>query len=217
LKSRRTALAGGAALVLGGMAAATVKAQQTPDAVPGVSEDVLVFGAGGAVEFEEKLGQRREAWLKAVATKLGTTPEKLDQALQDVAKEEGLPPPLMIPFPKPPFGEPGEPGTFSIKIDSDFSAAAKAIGITQEQLRKESVGKSLSDVARAHDVEPKVVADALKAQRLINIDQAVAARKLPSTFAERLKSRLDDEIDHLMEMKGVGGRNMVFRFERSGR
>ncbi len=223
-KSRRTALAGGAALVLGGAAVATVRAQQRPQVEPVAREDVLFL--------EGPLHERRDAWLKAVADKLGVTPERLDQAIQEASKEVGMPMPLLIPPPNLGIGEPGEPGTFSIGIDSDpakpnaqardgsagwdLATAAKAMGLTEEQLRKEAVSKSLTDVAKAHNVDPNTVADALKAQRRADIDKAVADGKLPATFADRLKSRIDDEIERLMRLPGFRG-NFIFRFERAER
>jgi hypothetical protein len=207
-KSRRTALAGGAALVLGGAAVATVRAQQRPQVEPVAREDVLFL--------EGPLHERRDAWLKAVADKLGVTPERLDQAIQEASKEVGMPMPLLVPPPNLGIGEPGEPGTFSIRIDSDLATAAKAMGLTEEQLRKEAVSKSLTDVAKAHSVDPNAVADALKAQRRADIDKAVADGKLPATFAERLKSHIDDEIERLMRLPGFRG-NFIFRFERAER
>jgi hypothetical protein len=216
-QSRRRVLAGGAALVLSGAAVATVRAQQSPQLAPvnslaPVNEDVLFFGG----PQDAPLAGRRDAWLKAVADKLGVTPERLDQAIQDASKEVGLPLPLLVPPAKLATGVPGEPGqsgTFSIRVDSDLATAAKAMGISEDQLRTEAANKSLTDVARAHNVDPKVVAEALKAQRRADIDKAVADGKLPSTFADRLKSHLDDEIDRLMRLPGFRG-NLVFRFEQ---
>jgi hypothetical protein len=206
------ALAGGAALVVGGVAAANVAAaQQRAAAEEALEPDVFVIGDGPG---EKLLTERRAEWLKAVADKLGVTAEKLDQAIQDVAKQNGFAPPMLFPLPVPPFIGRGEPGTFSIHIDSGFGAAARALGISEEQLRKEASSKSLTDVARAHNVDPKVVADALKAQRRTDLDTAVASSKLPKEMAERLKADLDREIDHLMELPGVAG-GAIFRFERS--
>jgi hypothetical protein len=163
---------------------------------------------------EGPLSERRSEWLKAVADKLGVTAEKLDQAIQDVAKSDGFAPPFLMPLPVPPMIGQGEPGTFSIRIDSGFGAAAKALGMSEEQLRKEAANKSLTDVAKAHNVDPKVVADALKAQRRSDLDKAVADGHLPTRMADRLKADLDKEIDRLMELPGVAG-GAIFRFERS--
>ena len=201
-KSRRTALAGGAALVLGGVAAHAVLAQEvggiavdqpaTPD-----NQDVLVYSTGAPVDLDT----RRDAWTKAVADKLGVTPERLQNAMRDASRDVGMPFPLLAPVPGV-----GGPGTFSIRLQSPFEAAAKAIGIPADELRREqSGGKSIADVARAHNVDPKVVAEALKAQRRADLDKAVADGSLPREVADRIKSHVDTEIDHLMQLGGLGG------------
>jgi hypothetical protein len=217
--SRRAALAGGAALVLGAAAAHTVGAQQAADtaaagvtadqialgvnfdtaAAPG-NDDVVFFSSGSPVD----LGKRRTDWLKAVADKLGVTPDRVDTAMQDAAKEVGFPMPLVAPFP------PGMPaGAVSLQINSPFAAAAKAIGISEEQLRKEQTGgKSIADVAKAHNVDPKTVGDAIKAQRRVDLDKAVADGSLPKDAADRIKSHLDTEIDHLIQSGAIGGQGL---------
>ncbi len=46
-----------------------------------------------------------------------------------------------------------------------LAAAASALGITPDQLKQEQQGgKTLADVAKAHGVDPKVVADAIKTE-----------------------------------------------------
>jgi hypothetical protein len=65
------------------------------------------------------------------------------------------------------------PFPFFPLIGGSLETAAKAIGITPEQLRQELPGKTLADVARAHNVNPTVVADALKAERKAAVDKMV--------------------------------------------
>jgi hypothetical protein len=226
--SRRAALAGGAALVLGAAAAHTVGAQQAADGVaaqqaadqiavgvnldtaagPG-NEDVLFYSSGTPVD----IGKRRTDWLKAVAGKLGVTPDRVDTAMQDAAKEVGFPMPLVAPFPPS-----MPPGAFSLHIEAPFAAAAKAIGITEDQLRKEQTGgKSLADVAKAHNVDPKTVGEAIKTQRRADLDKAVADGSLPKAAADRIKSHLDSEIDHLLQVGAIGGQGLfTIHLEQSG-
>jgi hypothetical protein len=206
-KSRRQALAGGAALVLGGVALTTAKAKAEPD------EDVFIV-SGEAGPFED----RRKKWLQSVADKLGVTPDKLETALTEASKDLGLPaPPMIMPLtigrlgPEPPGAE-----AFTLEIGSPLGPAARALGISEDQLKSEWTNTSLNDIARAHNVDPKVVADALKAQRTADLDKAVAAGKLPSQVADRLKAHLSDEVAHLMEFPGGPGR-AIFRFEQRGR
>jgi len=55
----------------------------------------------------------------------------------------------------------------------DLNTAASAIGITPQQLRQELAGKSLADVARAHNVDPAKVEGALDAEANSRIGQAM--------------------------------------------
>ena len=188
-KSRRAALAGGAALVMTAAAAHAVSAEFAPPEVvvaPGAPEtsDVLFFAGGDPT-------QRRDDWLKAVAGKLGVTTDKLQQVFADA----GPMPPALVG------------GGFQVAIKSPFASAASALNITLDQLHKEqAAGKSLSDIARAHNVDPKVVADALKTQRKSELDKAVADGVMTQAIADKLKVNVDDEIDHIMQaVPSVGG------------
>ena len=217
--TRRAVLAGGAALVLCGAAARVVTAQQAgagldaagveAPAAPPDDTDVIFFSTGAAADLD----QRREAWTKAVADKLGVTPDRLQQAIQDATRDVGFAPPLPGPLPTV-----GAPGAFSLKIESPLAAAAKALGMSEDQVRKEQAGgKSLADVARAHNVDPRLVADALKAQRRADIDKAVADGALPRNIADRLKSHIDDEVDHLLQLAPTGANGLfTIRLEESG-
>jgi hypothetical protein len=77
-------------------------------------------------------------------------------------------------------------------------AAAKAIGISADQLRQELPGKSLADVAKAHNVDPKKVADAIKAELTTRIDQAVANNRLSADRAAQMKQHLSEQVDQMM-------------------
>jgi hypothetical protein len=200
-KSRRVALAGGAAVVLGGAVAGAAMAKQPAPPLEPMDEDILFIAEGQAEPI--KLKQNREAWLNALANKPGVTSDKLEQALEEVAKEQGFRGPPMVPF------GPGiaafTPGaeTFTIEIDPGLAAAARALGMTEDQLRKEWPSKSLTDIARARNVDPRMVADAITAQRRADLDRAVADKQLSADMANRLKSHLDMAIDRFMQRGGV--------------
>src|SRR5215207_1009065 len=185
--SRRAALAGGAALVLGGaIGLGTAAAQPMPpvgeqrtwapldQAQVAPDKDVIFFSSGTPVDVEK----HRAEWFKAVATKLGVSADRLQTAIQDVTRETGLPPLLL---PGVVGGAPPATGAVMLQRDSGFAAVAKAIGISEEQLRKEhTAGKSFTEIARAHNANPEAVGEALKAQRRADIDRAVAQGKLPA-------------------------------------
>ena len=212
-RSRRVVLAGGAALVLGGALVGAVAAQQqgrivlpAPLGAPGERDFKLFYSK----VTPEQLAERQAAWRKSVAEKLGVTPDKLKQAMDEAGKELGFPPGLMAaPFPAE---------DFTIQIDPGFGVAARVLNITEEQLRKEWQGRSLAEVAKAHNVDPNLVADALKALRASELDKAVAEGKLSAEMAERLKAHLDEDIKHFMQLPGAeGGGPTVIRYERRSR
>jgi hypothetical protein len=190
--TRRMILAGGAALVIGGAAVSVAAAQQA--ATSAGNQDVVVYSASGA---SGDPGQRRDEWMKALATKLGISTDRLQQAIEDTTKEVGFPPPPPLLAPS---AMVGVPGAMVIKIASPFASAAKVLGITEDQLQKEqAAGKSLADIARAHNVDPKVVGDAIKAQRRADIDKAVADKTMTTELADRMRSHIDEEVDHILQ------------------
>jgi hypothetical protein len=217
-RSRRALLAaGGAALIgsasIGLLSLGAASAAPEPAApVPPVSEPVLAVAAPGTlvdVAFDSgpvdvkflstDLKQQQDKFVSTLAGKLGVTPDKLQQALKDTQQEVG-PVPLL-------FGAPGGVGAqaFSISISSDVSTAAKVLGISEDQLRQELNGKSLTDVAKAHNVDPQKVASALKAARTSELDQAAQANKIPADIVSRLKANLDRDIEMQMSLVRTGG------------
>src|SRR5205823_2310825 len=99
------------------------------------------------------------------------------------------------------FGRPSGPGFGKGPagvLGSATNAAAQAIGITLDQLRQELPGKSLADVAKAHNVDAKKVSDAIKADLNAHIDQAVANKRLSADQAAQAKQRASDQVDQMM-------------------
>jgi hypothetical protein len=200
LRTRRGLLAaGGAALVgcatLGAITLNIAHAQSTPAApetfsssAPGNPGNMVYLAADSA-----EIKQQQDKFVTTLASKLGVTSDKLQQALKDTQQEVGPMPPLFGP------GVKGMAGT-AISITSDLSSAAKVIGIREDQLRKELDGKSLTDVARAHSIDPQKVTIALKAARTTDLDQAVQSGKLPADVASKMKSNLDKEMEIMMTM-----------------
>ena len=77
--------------------------------------------------------------------------------------------------------------------------AAKAIGVEPKELGASlRDGKSVADVARANDVEPQVVIDAVVAAGTKKVDEAVANGKLDETRATTIRDRLPDRVTHLV-------------------
>jgi hypothetical protein len=181
LKRAIAALAlGGATVALGGAAANTVWAQQTPTTTPTPGTRLAPSGTQGADRQA-----KHQQLLAALAAKLNVTPERLQQAMEQTRQELGIP--ERGPGGHGGFGHRG----FGIGLD----VAARAIGIDVNQLRQELLGKSLADVARAHNVNPSTVASALKTEATTRIDQAVTAGRLTAEQATQMKQNLDQRID----------------------
>ena len=178
---------GGATLALGGAAVNTVWAQQTPTPSPSPSPSPSTRQAPSATPSADKQA-RHQQFLAALAAKLNVTPERLQQAMEQTRQELGL----------PERGQGGPRGFGHRGFGLGGEAAARAIGISVDQLRQEILGKTLADVARAHNVNPSTVASALKSEATTRIDQAVTAGRLTSEQANQMKQNLDQRIDQQM-------------------
>jgi hypothetical protein len=181
LTLKRVVAAGLAAVVVGSAAVGYVNAQGGgPDGnQPGQRQGIN----------REAMRQRHEQYLNTLAGKLGVTPDRLKQAIMETHNELG--------GPRRP-GGPGaqRPGPWRAGLNLD--AAAQAMNITQGQLRQELPGKTLTQVAEAHNVAPSTVADALKKAVTDRIDRAVTNNRITTDQANQAKQNLDQRISQLM-------------------
>lgn len=84
--------------------------------------------------------------------------------------------------------------------------AAKAIGVEPKELGASlRDGKSVADIARANDVEPQVVIDAVVAAATKKVDEAVANGKLDESRATAIKDRLPDRVAKLVNATRPAG------------
>jgi len=76
-----------------------------------------------------------------------------------------------------------------------LSAAAKAIGISESDLRDQVMsGTSMADVAKAHHVDPQKVIDAIVSLEKKRIDAAVKDGRIPQPVASRLEAHLEQTV-----------------------
>jgi hypothetical protein len=188
LSYKRTVVASLAALTMVAAAIGVVDAQ-APAASP--SPSIPAPAGPNTQQPAAKPGQpggdhqaRHEQFLNALATKLNVTPERLKQAMEETRTELGLPE--------------GGPKRGGGRLGPGLDAAAQAIGISVDQLRQELPGKSLTDVAQAHNVSPTTVATALKTAANSHIDQAAAAGRIPSDQVAQAKQQAAERIDQMM-------------------
>jgi len=200
---RQFAAAAGAALVLGGAALGIAAAQQTP--TPTTTAQATPTRPAGTPGLQQRgPGQdQRQELLSRVASKLGITVDRLQQAFNDARQELGIPD-------RPAGGfHDGGPGRGGPGFGIDLMAAAQALNLQPDQLPQELPGKSLTDVARAHNVDPSVVANALKAQASQRIDQAAATGRIAADQVATAKQQANQRIDELMTRQtpamGQGG------------
>jgi hypothetical protein len=193
---KRTAVAGVAALTLVGASLGAVSAQQVPTSpnpaptAPGGPRQ----GAPGQPQADRQ--QREQAFIAAVAAKLGIPAEQLQQAMDQTRTELGMPE-------RGPGGPRGGPGRGEGRMGGGLDAAAQALGVTVDQLRQELAGgQTLTQVAQAHNVDPSTVANALKQAANAHIDQEAAAGRIPADQVDTAKQRAAQRIDQMMTQAG---------------
>ena len=76
---------------------------------------------------------------------------------------------------------------------------ADTIGITREELRSElAAGSSIAQVATDNGVDPQTVVDALVADATTRVDQAQADGRIDEEQAAKIKDRLPQAVDKLV-------------------
>ena len=191
---RRVAVAGVAVLVLGGSAVGIAAAQAQPSTTPSAQQSPY------------------QKFITALAQRLNISPQTLQDDISKARQDAGLP-----------ANGSGFPGGFArggprgFRGGLDPTVAAQAIGITPQQLKTELQGKSLSDVATAHQKNPADVATALKNAAHQKIDQMATARNLSADQVNTMKTQVDQHIDQLMtQVMPQGGPGRAFGFGGRG-
>ncbi len=150
----RVAIAAGAVLVLGGSAVGIAAAQSQP-------------ATSTPTPYQK--------FIDSLAQKLGISSQQLQTDISQARQDAGMPANGGFPAGGPGGMRPG--GMRGFGMGFDFQAAAQALGVTQQQLRTDLQGKSLTQVATELGKNPTDVANALKnaAHTRIdtNIDQLV--------------------------------------------
>jgi hypothetical protein len=176
----------------------------------GAAALLAVVGGGVAVAASDSSpAEDNQAIIDDAAQQLGISPSKLSDALKkaigdriDAAVAAGR-----ITKPEadalkqrlesgdvPLFGGPG-PGFGHHDFGHGLDAAASYLGLTEEQLRTElEGGKTLAQVAQAHNKSVDGLVDALVADAKKHIDAAVAAGRLTQAQADDVLNGLRDRI-----------------------
>jgi len=174
-------LAAVGALVVGAAVIGTALAQQTPTPSTAAGQQ-----ARGPQQF-----------LNLVASKLGVTPDRLQQAFQEARQELG------IQQGPGGFGRHGRgpEGRERVRgmMQEGLQIVADQLHISVDQLRTELPGSSISAVSRNHGADPVQVATALANAASQRIDTAVASGRITADQAARMKQRVGEMIQRLMD------------------
>lgn len=184
---------------------------------------LAVAGAGGAVAATQWSPKaENEAVLEDAAKELGVDPDKLDDALRTAlenrvdeavkagrlseeegnrlkeAIESGDFPVLGVPLMRghgPGFG----PGFGEGHLHIEFRGlvdTAEYLGLSEEELRAElAEGKTLAEVAKAHDKSVDGLVDALVKATNARLDEAVAQGHLSQEQADELKKGTKERVE----------------------
>ena len=206
----KRALAGGAAVLVLSAAASGVAWAQTPTPTrPPAAQTTPSPQSPQGTPGPRDGGQRMQQFWEAVARRLGVTPERLQQAISEARTELGLPAqggpggPGGRGFPGGP-GRPGAQGTPGAgavrgpRVRLAIDVAAQTLGLTPEQLRQELAGKSLADLARARNIDPARVVQAMRDDAFRRIDQAATDGRIQASEVAGLKERTSQEIDRFV-------------------
>jgi hypothetical protein len=185
----------------------------------------LAVGGTGAGIAATKLGSSPSAESKAIvddaAKQLGVQPSALSGALKKaltarvdaavaagrLTKEQGAELKARIASDDfPLFGSPGMGGGhFGHHGGPGLDAAAKYLGLTEANLRTElESGKTLAEVAKAHDKTVDGLIAALKADAKQKLDAAVKAGRLTQAQETRMLADLDQRIGDFVNGKLMG-------------
>ena len=178
-------LSAAGALIVGAAAIGTALAQQTP--APATTPGQPAAGA-------QREGPRR--MLDLVASKLGVTPERLQQAFREARQELG------------PQHGPGGPGRehraerrehVRGMMQRGLEIVANDLHISVDQLRSELRDSSIASVSRNHGVDPQQVATDLTNAAIQRIDGAQGEGRITADQATRMKQRAGEMIQRMMD------------------
>ncbi len=171
---------------------------------------LLVLGIGGAVAFAQGPTTTGKTWMdlywQTLATKLGTTVEKLQAAMTDARQEaaaQGVKEGLLTQAQADRMLGTTAPGTIA---NAGLEAVAKTLGMSTTDLTTALRTKTLLTLAQEKNVDVATLRAAIVDAQKAAIDQAVKDGKLTQTQADSLKANLKPEnIDLNRYGFGFGG------------
>ncbi len=182
----------------------------------------VAFAGGAYAATQQSAANARQTFLNDVAKRLNVTPAQLNSALKGAALDQlaaavksgrltqaqanaikqrierkGTVGPLF-------FGAPGLHrhllfGVGPVGAHGPLAAAAKYLGLTDAQLRKQLVsGKSLAQIAKAQGKSTSGLEQAMTAALKQRLDTAVANKRITAAQEQKLLSQLSSRISDLI-------------------
>jgi hypothetical protein len=182
---------------------------------------LLAAGIGGTIAFAQGPTPTGNTWmdmyLQTLAQKLGTTVEKLQQAMTDARKEaatQGVKQGLLTQSQADRML--GTTAGASI-ANAGLEAAAKTLGMSTADLTTALQSKTLLTLAQEKNVDVTKLRTAIADAQKASIDQAVKDGKLTQAQADSLKADLKPEnVDLNQRSFGWGGRGALGGFDGWG-
>jgi hypothetical protein len=187
IRSRRFLAVGGALVVLAATAAgvSVVQAQATP-----------------TPQAQNQTQNPRERFLAALATRLNIPVDRLKQAMQDARNDVGLNRPHGQGQGQGhgPGGKRGGFGSSPMRglLAEEADAVAPLFGLDRQGLINELRGKTLAEVAGAHNVPVQTVINTIVQTANARVDRMAQQRNLSADQVNQIKQRISQQVTDLV-------------------
>jgi hypothetical protein len=210
MKKRLTALGLTVGLVAGGAAGLALGVPGLSSAQSGGTDSTTTTppttAAGGTSNTTTPAAKPdRSKWIQDALAPL-VTAGTLTQAQADAVAQA-----LQNAKPAVGPGFPGGPKGFGRDLAGGLDTAAKAIGVTTDELRQALAGgQSIAAYAKSKNVDPQKVIDALVAEAKTRLDQAVTNKKITQAQADteltNQTARITSLVNGTIKIPDFGGR-----------
>jgi hypothetical protein len=200
---KRILIAGAAVAVLGvsAVGVSIVQAQSAPATSTPTSQ-------------QQQAQNLRQKYLEALANRLHITVDQLQQAITGARQDAGLPPAGQRPNGQAPRGPRGAAGFagFGGFLGKEADAVANLFHEDTAALKAELPGKTLAEVAQAHNVQTSDLVNTIVTTANQQIDQMAQQRNIPADRVASMKQRISERVQafvttHRFPAHGTGSRS----------
>jgi len=199
---KRILIAGVAVAILGvsAVGVSIVQAQTAPASSPPTGQ-------------QQQAQNLRQKYLQALANRLHITVDQLQQAITGARQDAGLPAPGQRPNGQAPRGPRGGIGFgFGGFLGKEVDAVATLFHEDTNALKAELPGKTLAEVAQAHNVQTTDLVNTIVTTANQQIDQLAQQRNIPTDRVAQMKQRISERVQafvttHRFPAQGTGSRS----------